>query len=157
MVVGTRPLLSTFIGNQKEVVMHLRPLLAALAVSVAWGGFAEAAPKAQALDLDRVETAYAQSRSRSVERRPHYRRVIYRNWGPRRSVRVVRSARPVRYVRPSYDRPAPVVRYGYPYGYYGPVYGYYRPVRYYAGYSWPYYRRPYFGGPYGGVSIGIGF
>jgi len=138
--------------------MHLRHMLVALAVSVTWVGAAEAVPKAKAGDLDRVETAYAQDRSRSVERRPRSRRVVYRNWGPRRSVRVVRHARPVRYVRPyRYYRPAPVVRYGYPYGYYGPAFGYYRPVRYYAGYGWPYYRRPYFGGPYGGVSIGIGF
>ncbi|HZH53749.1 MAG TPA: hypothetical protein VEZ16_17930 [Microvirga sp.] len=136
--------------------MRLRYLLAALAVSVAWGGGAEAAPKAKTVDLDRIETAYAQYRYRHVERRPRVRRVVYRNWGPRRSVRVVRYARPVRYVRPyRYYRPARVVRYGYPYGYYSPYY--YRPARYYAGYGWPYYRRPYFGGPYGGISIGVGF
>jgi len=165
VTVGTWPAPWTFLDYQEEVVVRLRYLLTALAMSVAWGATAEAAPQARASDFDRVDAAYAQYRYRSVERRPRYRRVVYRNWGPRRSVRVVRYARPVRYVRPyRYYRPAPVVRYGYPYGYYRPAYGYYRPAygyyrpaRYYGGYGWPYYRRPYYGGPYGGISIGVGF
>jgi hypothetical protein len=136
--------------------MRLRHLLAALAVSVAFGAAAEAAPKATAVDLDKVETAYAQYRYRTVDRRPRYRRVVYRNWGNRRSARVVRYAPAYRYVRPyryRYYRPAPVV----PYGYYGPAYGYYSPVRYYAGYGWPYRSYYGYGRPYGGISIGIGF
>jgi hypothetical protein len=128
--------------------MRLRHLLAALAVSFAWGGVAEAAPKATTLDLDKVQTAYTQYRYRYVDRRPRYRRVVYRNYGYRRPVRAVRYARPYRY---GYYRPAP-------YGYYGRPYGYYRPARYYAGYGNPYYRPYYgYGRPYGGVSIGIGF
>jgi hypothetical protein len=51
--------------------MHLRRLLAALAVSVAWGGAAEAAPKAAMLDSDKVQTAYASivmaTRAHSIE------------------------------------------------------------------------------------------
>jgi hypothetical protein len=146
--------------------MRLRHLLAALAVSVAWGGMAEASPKAAIPNLDKVEVAYA-------KHRVHHRRVVYRNWGPRRSVRVVRYARPyrygyyrpsrsvrvVRYARPyryGYYRPARVVRYAYPYGYYRPA-PYYSPVRYYAGYGRSYYRPYGWGGPYGGVSIGLGF
>ncbi len=139
--------------------MRLRYLLAALAVSLTYSSAAEAAPKAKASDLDRVETAYTQYRYRTVERRPRHRRAVYRSWGPRRSVRAVRYAPPVRYARPYryYYRPAPIVRHSYPYGYYGPAYGYYSPVRYYASYGWPYYRRPWFGGPYGGISVGIGW
>jgi hypothetical protein len=129
----------------QEVLMRLRHLLAALAVSVAWGATAEAAPTATTVNLDKVETAYAHYR------RPHRRKVVYRNWGPRRSARVVRYAPPYRYARP--------YRYGYygpGYPYYRPAYGYYRPARYYGGYG---YGRPYYGygRPYGGVSIGVGF
>jgi hypothetical protein len=125
--------------------MHLRRLLAALAVSVAWGGAAEAAPKAAMLDSDKVQTAYAQYRYGYAG--PRYRRAVFRNHGYRRPVRAARYARPYRY---GYYRPAPVV----PYGYYGWPHGYYSPVRYYAGYGWPYYG---YGRPYGGISIGIGF
>lgn len=149
--------------------MRLRYLLAALAVTVAWGGTAEASPKPAIPNLDKVDVAYAKHRSGHV-----HRKVVYRNWGPRRSVRVVRYARPyrygyyrpyrpvrvVRYARPyryGYYRPARVVRYGYPYGYYRPA-PYYAPTRYYAGYGRPYHRPYYgYGGPYGGVSIGVGF
>jgi hypothetical protein len=129
--------------------MRVSHLLAALAVSVVWGGMAEASPKAAMPDLDRVETSYAQYRYRYVERRPRYRRVVYRNWRYGRPVRVVR------YAPYPYYRPARVARYGY----YGPAYGYYYPsVRYYAGYGWPYYRPYYsYGGTYGGISIGFGF
>jgi hypothetical protein len=140
--------------------MRLRHLLAAMAVSVAWGGAAEASPKAIVPDFDRVETAYAQYRYRVVERRPRYRRVVYRNWNNRRPVRVLRYARPYRYAGPyRYARPYPIYRPArvVPYGYYGPAYGYYRPVRYYAGYGRPYYPYYGYGRPYGGISIGVGF
>jgi hypothetical protein len=136
--------------------MRLRHLLAALTVSLAWGGLAEASPKATPVDLDSVPMAYAQYGYRYGDRAPRYRRVVYRTYGYRRPVRVARYAPPSRY---GYVRPRRVVRYGYPaygpvyypyrYGYYGRPYGYYRPARYYAGYG---YRRPY-----SGISIGIGF
>jgi hypothetical protein len=143
--------------------MRLRHLLAALTVSLAWGGLAEASPKATPVDLDRVATAYAQYGYRYDYRGPRYRRVVYRDYRYRRPMRVVRYAPPYRY---GYYRPRRVVRYVYPayrpvynpyrYGYYGRPYGYYRPARYYAGYGWPYYGYGY-GRPYGGSSIGIGF
>ena len=91
--------------------MRLRHLLAALTVSVAWGGLAEASPKATPVDLDQVATAYAQYGYRYDYRGPRYRRVVYRDYRYRRPVRVVRYAQPYRY---GYYRPRRVVRYAYP-------------------------------------------
>ncbi len=128
--------------------MRLCHLFAALIVTVASASFAEASPKATTIDLDKVQTSYAQHNARRhAHRAPASRKATHRNTRSHSPHRVGRSYSQARH---AYRVPGRGVYYGYPgrraynpyayrYGYYGHPYGYDGPVRYNRIHGRPYY------------------